>query len=1699
MSILRISPSVGEFSDIGCDLIYVIRFTISNTSNASQRIRFKPPESNAFKLLTLPQNIAPGLKQEIEVEFCTRETRDFNDSFSVIANEQKLEVPLHAWFPRPSIHFKDDVNLGVIPVQHNASYKLQLTNIGKSPGTFKFKHDGMSAGLTVTPHSGTVEAGSSKEVQVNYFGAEAGLFVSVIQVVLPEQSTRQLKVTARVVESKVDMFASDNTPVTGALDFGTVYFGQKRSIDVTLMNSSPFSTSFTVHTPEVADEDLEEDSRPSTPLPPPIEALPTDGRITKLSSTPVKFLFQPIFRDGRTGFVSKQKKPEPVIWRQTFTTEFVETEQRMEVVLTGRAVHTDVELSQSSFRFGDTAVNDHLDMLVTASNNAELPVDMDISKVAQFHVRASSYRIGPPWRLQPRSDMNLIITFKPNQLGKFSKTLNISLCGGIRTIPIHVSGVASALGTKKPLMGGTDRTAADFRRELKFVPEQPSSAPSGQLSCGYSDTNKAKGAEYAWMADGTDEVAMLQVNELEQRREHRHLYNKYITRSRLNREHNQQLLQEKRLEKKERTRLGSSATIVEKSLVDIGMVPAEGLMEPEPHVPIKNDPLWKADTGRSRSDGEGNRLLSKTTKFDENRIIKKKFKKEPTTLNEQRECKLVLSPKDICHVTIGPKVLDFGKVSVFSTNVKSFCVQNGLKTHIQVKIPVSIRDELRQSFPASQVIPPGQTAGFDINFKSDSEQNFTQAMWFQLNDNHKLKFLLLAEAVPIDIGLSQEKMDFRFSDFVLDPTLTQHLTLTNKGNSAAQFDWNLDDSKEQAFSFYPSSDTIPPHGQRNIDITYTPQQLNESACSASLDIVGGSSKKLLLTGAVLEAKCAFNTQKIDFGSVAVGSSFQKVVTIRSLGPNSTVFSITSLPPGVTVSSSRGRLAVNQSVDVIVTLKPTQATAIQSQITCTVRGMKQVLKLLIKADPKIPQVDLSVREGELNFERVFVGTTEYRHVKLINTGSIPATLLLDLSVAPDFALCDTNHKLVECTAEPEDDDPSKGGAMIVTRDSDEDESADDLEDDGSDDCMVPIKRGRKYRLTVNERCTLECSISFSPSTVTQQPHTFPLLLSLDGIPVTESHELMKQVTAEALKPRLVLSHNAIDFGPRVVVKEGTSKIVNTVSLRLTNEVDDSLHWELVLPSDIQSEAFRITPSSGVLQSGHTASVQVSFFPSEVKYYHMKVGVCLDQNRSATYMDITASGHGANPALTFDRREVILPVVPLDVASRVSFVINNEGYESLDLKWKLPGAAKYNEPGTLPIQVNFPDGSAIGHHHSHLVVEVVCIAKKPISFTASIDFMDDDDGVFSIPVTFTTDNSVLTCSPYLTTHKMADGTNPGFSISSESDKRAVVLKALEEIGDTCTTPKMRSEARSHTGSGYDTDQTNTYKTIDRINRKSFSKRNADRLRVWMNLNAFQDPLDELISGMTAAHGKALTDFIEQVAGRSPPGVIKPEKLQQLSRRDASLAEYKQYEDILSFLKGWGAMLSEVRPEYLVRYEDFMRISPNQKGWGHGIGAGAPTPQPKSGTSRQRMSERKFGHRQHQTWLTLLFQIIKVFVLSKVTWRGLKNLPQSHVIAARASEEKWSSMAMDPSTTGSNIYSHAESVLLRWLTIHQNYYFAGQSDSRIVTFDDLRDGRAFASVLCAYIPVLETRLGLNLGNGPATSGGGKSGMNILTCSSE
>lgn len=100
---------------------------------------------------------------------------------------------------------------------------------------------------------------------------------------------------------------------------------------------------------------------------------------------------------------------------------------------------------------------------------------------------------------------------------------------------------------------------------------------------------------------------------------------------------------------------------------------------------------------------------------------------------------------------------------------------------------------------------------------------------------------------------------------------------------------------------------------------------------------------------------------------------------------------------------------------------------------------------------------------------------------------------------------------------------------------------------------------------------------------------------------------------------------------------------------------------------------------------------------------------------------------------------------------------------------------------------------------------------------------------------------------------------------------------------------------------------------------------------------------------------------------------------------------------------------------------------------------------------------------SWLTMFYQILKIYYLNRVTPKSFKALPGVPP----------PDNLVEPVMSKSNIYSVPETILLKWLTYHYNKVNP-MHPRQIINFDyDLRDGIVFASLIKSHygnVPALK-----------------------------
>ena len=128
--------------------------------------------------------------------------------------------------------------------------------------------------------------------------------------------------------------------------------------------------------------------------------------------------------------------------------------------------------------------------------------------------------------------------------------------------------------------------------------------------------------------------------------------------------------------------------------------------------------------------------------------------------------------------------------------------------------------------------------------------------------------------------------------------------------------------------------------------------------------------------------------------------------------------------------------------------------------------------------------------------------------------------------------------------------------------------------------------------------------------------------------------------------------------------------------------------------------------------------------------------------------------------------------------------------------------------------------------------------------------------------------------------------------------------------------------------------------------------------------------------------------------------------MSRSEKVKALIKQYEELIKYLKENGALLNTIRPQYFLSHADYniyLKMTFTE------------------GQFVIRITEQKYNYISNEAWITLFYQILKIFYLSRISTKSFKNLP--NIPIERTTVENYY-------LEGSNLISNYEGILLHWL---------------------------------------------------------------------
>ncbi len=449
-----------------------------------------------------------------------------------------------------------------------------------------------------------------------------------------------------------------------------------------------------------------------------------------------------------------------------------------------------------------------------------------------------------------------------------------------------------------------------------------------------------------------------------------------------------------------------------------------------------------------------------------------------------------------------------------------------------------------------------------------------------------------------------------------------------------------------------------------------------------------------------------------------------------------------------------------------------------------------------------------------------------------------------------------------------------------------------------------------------------------------------------------------------------------------------------------------------------------------------TVKFSFTPQQKKKYNNKVVLyTIDESGKQSTKTITLIGEGTLPRLYFDKRELILPVVPLNIESSIKFKIKNDGYEYSKIFHKID-----SQMGLLPIEVRYLDDHSIGYMKNELRMELCFKSAKPLSFTCKLIFFDNDNVESYIMVAGTTDNCLFSNFSFFQSNF------ENFEIVRELDSINVrKIKENEMDLDINEDRKSVNFTVSHMSTMVTKTSVLGYKKIskqDMDNNCKFLKRYIKIIYPNAIISQFPDDIAK-------DNGSLLYEIIHNLTGKYPPGrIIKLEE--DLSKRASQLRQ--QYFDLIKHLQEQGAYLNTVFPEYLLEYNYFKKYLMNDPNT-------AKILEPNWDKNKRLIAQ--YQYISKESWILLIYQILKIYYLSRVNSKtfpySLKHLPEE-IANKYGLNAKWGS---------SNMYSVSELYLLRWL--QANYDFINPNlPKNINNFSsDLKDTPALSSLILSYFP--------------------------------
>ncbi|KAB0372094.1 hypothetical protein FD755_015886 [Muntiacus reevesi] len=436
--------------------------------------------------------------------------------------------------------------------------------------------------------------------------------------------------------------------------------------------------------------------------------------------------------------------------------------------------------------------------------------------------------------------------------------------------------------------------------------------------------------------------------------------------------------------------------------IDIGLHPASGLKSPTVSEVEMEEELSPAQCWIKH-----NQLLcTRNIAFKETKSLRRKvlkgLKSHPSTPHEKHDCSLILTPKQIYQVIVGPSVLNFGDVCVNSTNTHLLHIINMLPIHILIQLDVSL-EELQKTNQFSYVIPPTTSTSISMIFESPTIGKFWKSFAFTVNNMPGGHILVMAVVLPVRLELSSNELILRPQGFLEKSCFRGTVRMYNHQNYFVKFKWQpINTGKGMAFSIRPAKGTVEPYSSLECEVTWQPGFDSPERGEFILHVTEGNTLTLKCLAHLGHSKVTFLEPRILFSNSPQGLTTWRKAILHNVGQNHAYFKICdqNLLSMIKIVPSQGIIPLGGLTVLNISCTPTVKEKFDTRAKVAIRRANDID---LRIGGSVEVADIEIHPNRFNFSGTYIGATHIMPFLVKNKGITRARVEFNMEDADGFSL------------------------------------------------------------------------------------------------------------------------------------------------------------------------------------------------------------------------------------------------------------------------------------------------------------------------------------------------------------------------------------------------------------------------------------------------------------------------------------------------------------------------------------------------------------------------------------------------------------------------------------------------------------------------------------------------------------------------